>query len=1067
MANSVTFQIKIETSGGESVRTVTMDARQLGEAINKVSGNTEHMNGRLLDINQAAMAIQNVFNGFSEAAEEVKKLTEAFTVQELAEVKLETIMKQRMSATESDVKSIEKLASAQQKLGVIGDEVQLSGAQQLATFLNQRQSLETLIPAMNNLIAQQKGFNATGEDAVGIGNMMGKAMQGQTGVLQRVGITFTDAQSKIIKYGTEEQRAATLAQVITDNVGQMNERLAQTDAGKAKQLNNEIGDMKERLGAVFASAEPVITALSEVGMSVFAITNVANGVRGMASAFTVARISQMSGTVATRLDAQAKALLSAMNITTTASTWVLRAAMVALYATMTAGVFLAVQGLISLYTKLTEKSDEAAEAEEAQKQASDEASQAQQRESSQLKETRAALEINIQKLKDFHGSKEKEKALTEEMNNTYGVTLGYFSSVAAWYKALTADSAAYCQQMVVEARTRMLANQIAQKEQENHDLRYNSDGSTKRYHTARETRTVASGQVDAGDGTILTTYSTEQVAGSSELDKAQAKVKSNTAAIGSLKKQMQEAAAEAAKINIPILGSSEKPDLSTPKKTKTKKKDDVLVEDAKSYADLSNNIEIWQKKLDATDPSNKKQIQTLSESIQKAKDQQEAIKALQAEYAKPAQLKTLEDYDGEIARQESLFKRAGAEERAGIAASIQSLKDKRDAMEAATKTGPIISEINTYKQLDDAINYYQDVLQNADAATRPIYIAQIAQLTKIREGWQSVDEAANKPAGIAQLNTYKQLDDAINYYDKQAQTAEGDQLTAIEGTVAALNRKRQLLQDLGNLSSGQTELSDMKGLGDKEVTIRLREIGVDGIKKKITDLNKLLSSPSTSAEQAKNIKAQISEWGNYEARLRKSQITFTKTWGDIRSIGDGVKSLTTTLKGNGSAWDKLTGIVDAGIAIFSGISSIIQIVKVLTAAATVEQGTESAAQMVTNSAEAATWSGLAAAKTAAAYAGIPFAGVGLAAAQTASFEAMIIAAAVPKFANGNIAYGPTLAVFGEYANASRNPEVTAPLDKLRALIRPDGMMDGEVVFRQRGRDLVGVYQRRNNLTHRS
>ena len=139
-----------------------------------------------------------------------------------------------------------------------------------------------------------------------------KNMQGQTGVLQRVGITFTDAQSKIIKYGTEEQRAATLAQVITDNIGQMNERLAQTDAGKAKQLNNEIGDMKERLGAVFASAEPVITALSEVGMSVFAITNVANGVRGMASAFTVARISQMSGTVATRLDAQAKALLSAM-----------------------------------------------------------------------------------------------------------------------------------------------------------------------------------------------------------------------------------------------------------------------------------------------------------------------------------------------------------------------------------------------------------------------------------------------------------------------------------------------------------------------------------------------------------------------------------------------------------------------------------------------------------------------------------------------------------------------------------------------------------------------------------
>lgn len=1070
MANSVTFQIKIETSGGESIKTVTMDARQLGDAINQVSGNTEHMNGRLLDINQATMAIQNVFSGFSEASEEVKKLTEAFTFQEMAEVKLETVMKQRMNATEADIQSIEKLASAQQQLGVIGDEVQLSGAQQLATFLNQRQSLEVLLPAMNNLIAQQKDMNATGGDAVNIGNMMGKAMQGQTGVLQRVGITFTDAQQKIIKYGTEEQRAATLAQVITDNVGQMNQRLAQTDAGKAKQLSNEFGDMKERLGAVFAGAEPVITALSEVGMSVFAITNVANGVRGMAAAFSVARISQISGTVATRLDAQAKALLSAMNITTTASTWVLRAAMVALYATMTAGVFLAVQGLISLYTKLTEKSDEAAAAEEAHKEASDGASQAQQQETSQLNATRAALEINIQKLKDFHGSKEKEKEIVDDMNNTYGATLGYFSSVAAWYKALTADSAAYCQQMIIEARTRMLANQIAQKEQETHDIRYNADGTAKRYSTQRETRQVASGQVDAGDGKILTTYSTEQVAGSSDLDKAQAKVDSNNKVIASLKNQMKQAADEAGKIKIPVAGSSVKPVLggTATAKTGTAKKDnDVLVESAKSYADLANNIEIWQKKLDATDPSNKKQIQTLSESIRKAKDQQVAIKDLQAEYSKPAQLNTLEDYDSEIARQETLYKRAGDSERSQIAAGIQALKNKRDAMDAATKTEPIISEISTYKQLEDAINYYQDALQSADAITRPIYAMQIEQLNRIRDGWQSVDEEANKPAGISQLNTYKQLDDAINYYSKQAQTAEGDQLTAIEGTVSALNRKRQLLQDLGNLSSGQTELSELKGLNDKEVTIRLREIGVEGIRKKITDLNKLLASKSTSAEQAKNIKSQINEWGNYEARLRKSQVTFTKTWGDVKSVGNGLKSLTTTLKSNGNAWDKLTGIVDAGIEIFNGINSIIQIVKALTAATTTEQATEAAAQMATNSAEAATWSGLAAAKTAAAYADIPFAGVGLAAAQTASFEAMIIAAAVPKFADGNIAYGPVLGIFGEYANASRNPEVTAPLDKLRSMIQPEGMPGGEVLFRQKGRDLVGVYHRRNNLTRRS
>lgn len=49
-----------------------------------------------------------------------------------------------------------------------------------------------------------------------------------------------------------------------------------------------------------------------------------------------------------------------------------------------------------------------------------------------------------------------------------------------------------------------------------------------------------------------------------------------------------------------------------------------------------------------------------------------------------------------------------------------------------------------------------------------------------------------------------------------------------------------------------------------------------------------------------------------------------------------------------------------------------------------------------------------AAKSTAAYAAIPFAGVGLAAAQIASMQALIAAAAIPKFAKGGIiGGGPT------------------------------------------------------------
>jgi hypothetical protein len=166
----------------------------------------------------------------------------------ISHVKLETIMKQRMGATDKMVESIKELANEQQNLGVIGNEVVVAGAQQLATYLNQTDSLHKLIPAMNNLAAQQKGVNATSGDLVNIGNMMGKVFTGQVGALRRVGISFTDAQEQVLKYGNETEKAAMLAEVITDNVGEMNKSLANTSPGRIAQLKNSFGDLQKEFG---------------------------------------------------------------------------------------------------------------------------------------------------------------------------------------------------------------------------------------------------------------------------------------------------------------------------------------------------------------------------------------------------------------------------------------------------------------------------------------------------------------------------------------------------------------------------------------------------------------------------------------------------------------------------------------------------------------------------------------------------------------------------------------------------------------------------------------------------
>lgn len=204
----------------------------------------------LAKVAAAAFSVKAVVN-FTKATKE------AYTVQEQAEVKLATVMKQRMGATDAMIDSVKELAAEQQKLGVIGDEVQLAGAQQVATYLTETESIKTLLPAMNDLLAQQQGLNASSGDAVNIANLMGKAMQGQASALRRVGITFSDAEEEVLKYGAESEKAAMLAQIITNNVGHMNAALAQTDAGKQKQLANSLGDVKEQFGQAVLQIESV------------------------------------------------------------------------------------------------------------------------------------------------------------------------------------------------------------------------------------------------------------------------------------------------------------------------------------------------------------------------------------------------------------------------------------------------------------------------------------------------------------------------------------------------------------------------------------------------------------------------------------------------------------------------------------------------------------------------------------------------------------------------------------------------------------------------------------------
>lgn len=182
------------------------------------------------------------------------RLIEMSEKQAQAEQKLIAIYRNRMGVNKAAAQSTMELASALQKQGVIGDEVTLAGAQQLATFAKYPETINTILPAMDNWLAQEKGLSATQEDAEAKAKILGKALNGNVGALGRLGIKLTEAQQEILKTGTEEQKAAVIADALNSKFGDMNAELAKTDAGKIQQAKNALGDMGEEIGAVLLPA---------------------------------------------------------------------------------------------------------------------------------------------------------------------------------------------------------------------------------------------------------------------------------------------------------------------------------------------------------------------------------------------------------------------------------------------------------------------------------------------------------------------------------------------------------------------------------------------------------------------------------------------------------------------------------------------------------------------------------------------------------------------------------------------------------------------------------------------
>lgn len=214
------------------------------------------------------------------------KITEAYNTQVEAEARLAATMKNSTGASEKEIQSVKDLAGSLQALGVVGDEVQLAGAQELATYVENTESIKQMLPVLNDMIAQQYGFSASTDSAVTIATMLGKVLQGQTSALSRYGYSFDENQEQLLKFGDEQQRVATLAAVVEQSVAGVNAALADTPTGRIKQLSNDFGDLKETVGKLLSEiVYPLVTYLDVIVKKLNATFSAASG--GIKSLFGI------------------------------------------------------------------------------------------------------------------------------------------------------------------------------------------------------------------------------------------------------------------------------------------------------------------------------------------------------------------------------------------------------------------------------------------------------------------------------------------------------------------------------------------------------------------------------------------------------------------------------------------------------------------------------------------------------------------------------------------------------------------------------------------------------------
>ena len=975
--------------------------------------------------------------------------------------------------------------------------------------------------------------------------------------------------------------------IMADSAGSIDQafnEMASTGEAAAQKLKNQFAGITDAIAGIMRPAAPIMAFSANVLITVNSVATLTKTLKALnlTQVLTATR-AKASGAAMLLLGLntnKASAVQRVFNGALRSGTYAATAFKIALRGLMIAtGVGIAIAAVTAIIEAFTNKSEDATEQTDLLAEAEDAFK-------SKFAEVKTALDAEIKKLGELIRAKQDTADAVAHLNTEYGEIFGTHKTAADWYDTLTTKSKDYAMQLAFEAKAASLNAKIAENAAQMHinaeKMRRMAEAGQDKIQTKR---TVT----DRAHGDVYDVVETKTNPAYKELEDQTAQLQADNAALerelgvveaaagkyaASVKGAGAAAGAAAKEVAIAEMNlnqvkakleANEKAGAATtdPKELARLKAENQQLQarkkvledmqglgksgsggakftaDPKTLKELSDNIEIYKKKLTGADTAEQRAIQAQIIAWQRKKDE---IELAQKAAAVPAEIQTLDDVAKALDYLREKRKAASAEDIAGIDAQIaememlqatmerpvsisylSSLKDidaeiayqrkkreyahgatiaeidaeiaRLERLKAASENAGILGipndQLKSYDQLNAKLSYYRTLLDTATAAERADIQAQIDALEELKAAWDAATAAANIPEDLSQLDSIEKLDKAIAAYTALQKKSSADEVLAIQQTINALEAKRSAIQRSIDIAKAQQEVNDISGLGNREFTLKIRSIGFDELTEKIRSLRRQLAdlnNPVTEKQRA-DIEALIATYESWRSVCAQSIDTYRNAWDGIKGIGNAIQNVTDALEGNGNAWQKITAIIDAFFSVVDGIKAVITVIEMLNAATTAHTaakaaettavtaeaaaetaaGTQkiatNAAVMASNIALANTNTAVAASGAASAMASIPYIGPILAIAAVASVIAAILA--IPKFADGGLAYGPTLGMFGEYAGASNNPEVVAPLDKLRSMLEPSDGFSGKVRFEIAGRTLVGILEKETDLRKRS